>query len=412
MDARLLQADAVIVGAGAAGLSLLAHLGRAGWRGTVAVVDDGSTPVVDRSWAWWSTGEGILDAHAIATHGRALVAGEGWSRELDLAPYAYRTITGEALRAAATEPGTSVHAVEWIAGTATDVRAHREGAEVEVRLPDGARVLARAPAVFDSVGLGSAEHAWGPRLDFLGWQVRADHDLFTPGTLTFMDFRTAQDGGVAFVYVLPTSARTALVERTAYVMDRDAPRPDHEPHLLWYLDEVLDARRTERTEVERGVIPLGDPMGRRPQTADRFGVVPIGIPAGAAKASTGYAFARIQAHSARIAAALVADDAGSTGAARAAGAGRGGDVLGVPGPASSRWYAGLDHALLTALREDPSGGRRVLEALLRRATPEQLLRFLDEDLPLRDQAALGARLPFGVFPRAYLRALVGARRRG
>ncbi len=423
MDSRLLRADAAIVGAGAAGLSLLAHLGRAGWRGTVVVVDDGATPLAERNWAWWSTGEGLLDAHATVVHGRARVAGRDWTRDLDLTPYAYRTITGEDLRAFATAPGQSVHAVEWVAGTATGVRRHREGVEVEARAPDGGRVLIRSPQVFDSVGLAVPGHAVaGPHLDFTGWGVWADRDVFTRDLVTFMDFRTAQDHGVAFMHVLPTSPRVALVERTLYASGGEADELDHEPHLLRYLDEVLGAPDAEWSVVQRGTIPLDDPARSASGVA---GLTLLGSPAGAVKASTGYAFARIQAHSARIAAAMVRDAARARGAARARDDADGrdeargaddatlaggdeaparGDGVDVPGPASSRWYARLDRALLAAVREDPDGARRFLEELLLRATPEQLLRFLDEDLPLRQQLSLGARLPFGVFPRARGRA--------
>ncbi|WP_084125585.1 lycopene cyclase family protein [Demequina sp. NBRC 110054] len=417
MDSRLLRADAAIVGVGAAGLSLLAHLGRAGWRGTVVVVDDGATPLAERNWAWWSTGEGLLDAHATVVHGRARVAGQDWTRDLDLAPYAYRTITGEDLRAFATAPGESVHAVEWVAGTATGMRRHREGVEVEARAPDGSRVLIRSPQVFDSVGLAVPGHAVaGPHLDFLGWGVWSDRDIFTRDLVTFMDFRTAQDRGVAFMHVLPTSARVALVERTVFASGGAEGEIDHEPHLLRYLDEVLGAPDAEWSVVQGGTIPLDVPARSVPGVA---GLTLLGSPAGAVKASTGYAFARIQAHSARIAAAMVQDaarardDARGADDATPAGGGEAparGDGVDVRGPASSRWYARLDRALLTAVREDPDGARRVLEELLLRATPEQLLRFLDEDLPLRQQLSLGARLPYSVFPRAYGRTFAGRTR--
>ncbi len=381
----LTRTDAVVIGAGAAGLSLLTHLGRAGWRGTVAIIEDGSLPLDERSWAWWSTGEGPLDGDATAEFSHAIVAGSGWQRTLALEPYAYRTITGAALRAAATRPRESVNAVTWIDGAATGVRAHPEGVEIEVRTPTGSSVLVRASTVFDSVGLDTSAHAWTPHLDFLGWQITADRDIFAPDTLTLMDFRTDQSHGVAFVYVLPTSARSALVERTVFVTAHDTSATDHAPHLRGYVREVLGIDSFDAVETERGAIPLGATRSR-PRVP---GLTPIGTPAGAVKASTGYAFARIQAHCARLTEVM-------TGGGEAA-----------SGPESSRWYAGLDHALLTLLREDPDGGRRILETLLRRASPEEILQFLDEDLPSGAQARVGARLPFWLFGRAYCRALVG-----
>ena len=92
--------DAVIVGAGAAGLSLACHLAHAGWGDAVLIVDDGAHPLEHRSWAWWTKGSGLLDSAASIALDRMGVAGPGWRREVPLAPYSYRRITGQELSAA------------------------------------------------------------------------------------------------------------------------------------------------------------------------------------------------------------------------------------------------------------------------------------------------------------------------
>lgn len=54
-----------------------------------------------------------------------------------------------------------------------------------------------------------------------------------------MDFRTDQSAGLAFMYVLPTSARSALVERTVFAYsdtyDRELAGSHHEAHVRDYL---------------------------------------------------------------------------------------------------------------------------------------------------------------------------------
>lgn len=364
----------------------------------MALIDDQAQPLAPRGWAWWSRGDVLLDDDAVCL-ARVHVAGWGWARELDLAPWSYRALGRDALeRSARRLAGARIDVVN-VTGHATNVGPCEEGGlEVEVKAPGSGRTTVRARWVLDSVGLGTPDATGalsGAHLDFHGWHVQARRATFTPGVLTLMDFRTPQTDGVTFVYVLPRSSTEALVERTAYLMSDGAPPLRHEDALRRYLAEHLACADFLVVDEECGTIPL---VVAPAHAAAR--TVLIGGPAGAVKASTGYAFARIQRHSAALASAF-AD---------------GSDVSRAPGPRSSRWYAALDRALLTALREDPDGARRILEALLRRASGPQLMRFLDEQAPLTEQLRLFAGLPWWCFVRAHVRAAAGTldrrRRRG
>ncbi|SEJ37877.1 lycopene cyclase family protein [Demequina mangrovi] len=372
------RADAVIIGGGAAGLSLLCHLAAAGWGEHVVLIDDGARPVEHRSWAWWSEGRGLLDPRASVAYPHAVVADEGWGRRMDLAPYAYRVQTGVALASAADAVLAEHPRWRRIAGRAARVEAEGDGARVAVETDAGSLEL-RASRVFDSVrpGLPAAD---GPALDLLGLRVRTEAAVFDPGAVTLMDFRTPQEGGVAFVYVLPTSTHEALVERTAYT--RAGETPEHEPRLARYLSEVLQAGAVTEVGRERGRIPL---LAAAPAHGGGA-IVPIGAAAGLVKASTGYAFARIQRHSEAIAARL------------AAGQDPGGAWPG------SRWHRALDAALLRLIREDPDGARAVLGAMLRRNPPERILAFLDESASPLAQLRLFATLP--EFARSMLTTLM------
>ncbi|WP_062521562.1 lycopene cyclase family protein [Demequina silvatica] len=380
--------DAVILGGGAAGLTLAARLAGSRWRGTLLMVDDGAHALADRCWAWWSTGGGPLDAAATTTLAHANVAGPGWQRRLDLAPYAYRAITGEALG------GLAFDAMErrgWTRETATARSLTRDDAGVAVTLegPSGAGRVVRARWVFDSVGPGAARThlAEGPHLDFLGVGVDCDEDVFDPDAVTFMDLRTDQEDGLAFMYVLPTSARSALVERVRFVVpgaepdpvekEREAdetllrPTQPHAHQLTSYLREVLRVGDHRIVHREHGLIPLLT----QPPAHPAGGVIPIGARAGMVKASTGYGIARMDRHAAAIAAALA----------------RGAD----PGRAAPhrRGARALDAALLRVIRDDPRGAADILAGLLTRHPPARVLAFLDEQASAGDQARIIASLP-------------------
>ncbi|WP_062387632.1 lycopene cyclase family protein [Demequina iriomotensis] len=374
------RADALIVGGGAAGLSLVCHLAAARWDGRLTLVDDGARPPATRAWAWWSRGDGLTDPRAAAALPRALVAGPGWERRMSLAPYAYRLIEGAALEAAAQAAIAGRPTWRRVRGRVVAVTADDAGARVAVESPGGPVEL-RARRVLDSVGVGATtapREAWA--LDFLGVRLRSPAPVFDPSTVTLMDFRTDQEDGVAFMYVLPRSPYEALVERTVFASPGSIHA--HEPALERYVRAVVGGAGAVTLGREHGRIPLLTAPPARPAGA----VVPIGAHAGLVRASTGYGFARIQRHSAALAGVLAT----------------GGDPARAAPP--HRWHRALDAALLRLVREDPDGARDVLGAMLRRNPPGRVLAFLDEDASALAQLRLFASLP--EFARAGLRSLV------
>jgi lycopene beta-cyclase len=122
----------------------------------------------------------------------------------------------------------------------------------------------------------------------------------------------------------------------------------------------------------------------RPAPA-RGRIVAIGARAGLVKASTGYAYQRIQEHSAAIAASLA----------------RSGHPFGIPPP--RRWYRFLDAILLRVLERDPAQLETAFAGLFFANPAERILRFLDEESRLRDDLRIMASLP----PGPYLRAVAG-----
>jgi len=386
--------DAVIVGAGAAGLSLACHLAHVGWGDKVLLVDDGSHPLEQRSWAWWSTGRGLLDSEASTALDRLWVAGFGWRRSMPLTPYSYRRITGPELSAATDRMSVAMPGHRRMAGSVSALVQESSGCRVLIDLsePGETRSLeVSARWVFDSVGLGSSPTppASAAHLDFLGLHVECQTDTFDPSTATLMDFRTDQSDGVAFMYVLPVSSRSALVERTVFAFADDDHRElvgsRHEAHVRDYIQTHIGAGGYRVTGHEVGSIPLQ--RGRVPTPTGA--VIPIGARAGMVKASTGYGFERIQRHSAAIASRLASGQS---------------PVNAAP---AHRWSRALDDALLRVIREDPARAVEVFRTMLTRNPGSRILAFLDEEASLRDQLALFATLPWAPFVRAQVRFETG-----
>ena len=126
------------------------------------------------------------------------------------------------------------------------------------------------------------------------------------------------------------------------------------------------------------MLPLRSRLGRR-----RSGrVLAIGARGGLVKASTGYAYQRIQRDSAAIAASLA----------------RCGHPFDLPRP--RRRHPVLDAVLLDVLDRQPAQLERAFARLFLANPAERVLRFLDEETSVRDELRLIASLP----PLPYVRA--------
>jgi lycopene beta-cyclase len=366
--------DAVIAGGGLSGLSLAAHLAAGPWRDRkVLVVDDDRHAPAATAWASWSARPELLDAAVWRRFGQINVHALGTTRVLPLGRYRYRLVRRADLRHTVRRllherPGFAIESGHVDVGPDGTV------------LVDGRRV--EASWVFDSVTRQPPGLDAEARLAFTGWRIQAPAPVFDPETPTLFDFRVPQGDGARFVYVLPDDETHALVELTEFVPRHAAPPSADErgAALTQYLGQVLGIERPVVLSTESAVLPLRT----QPPPRARGRVVAIGARAGLVKASTGYAYERIQADSKAIAASL-----GEHGHPFAA-------------PATHRRYRLLDAVLLRVLDRDPSQLETAFARLFFENPAQRVLRFLDEQSPLRDDLRLIASLP----PAPYLRALV------
>ncbi|MFD8535586.1 lycopene cyclase family protein [Streptomyces rubrogriseus] len=378
----MLDADIVVVGAGAAGLSLAHRLpARASPRAvsSVVLVDPPPGPLRPprRTWCFWEAGPGRFDPAATASwewlrvHGR-----DGRAVRRHIAPTRYKMIRSddfEALVERDLKDRPGLRRVEAVVGAVTGL----PDATVRVAATDaaGAPVDLRARWVFDSRPPDRLPAARTRLLQhFRGWFVRTERPVFEPDTVDLMDFRTAQPArGLSFGYVLPTGRHTALVEYTEF-----GPEPltteAYDRALEDYAGRVLRTGATEVLSAEQGVIPMTDAVfDRRAGSCDR--VFRIGVAGGATRASTGYTFAAVQRQSEAV--------------ARAVRAGRP-PVPPAPHPARARL---MDAVLLRALDTGRVDGPDLFFRLFDRVPADRLLRFLDGRSRLYEDLAVGLRVP-------------------
>ncbi|GAB7029010.1 lycopene cyclase family protein [Streptomyces sp. NPDC021749] len=374
------DADVVIVGAGAAGLSLAHRLSDApaagACRPTVVLVDAPRGPRTppERTWCFWEAPGGEFDRALTAAWDALRVYGpDGTERVGRPAPLRYKMLRSGDFTSVVEARLAGNPAVRRVEATVAAVRDTTDGAEVRGCDAAGRPVTLRARWVCDSrPGALLPPARTTLRQHFRGWFVRTRRAVFDPAVADWMDFRVPQPAhGLAFGYVLPLGPHTALVEYTEFSR-RPLDVAEYERALRHYADDVRKLGPFEVTGVEQGVIPMTD--GRFPHRVGRS-VFRIGTAGGATRPSTGYTFAAVQRQTAGLAAALW----------------RAGAPL--PPPVHGRWARALDAVLLRGLDSGRVDGAAVFTDLFGAVPTERLLRFLDGRSRLWEDLTIGLRTP-------------------
>ncbi len=361
------DAQAVIVGGGCAGLSLAVHVVEAARRaGTacprVVVLEPRTQYLRDRTWCGWRFESHPFVASVTQRWERWAVQ-DGARRVLrGSARHPYEHIPADRFYAQARELLAAAPAVSLQLGAqVTGIEA--QGGQVVVHSSAGSL---RAGLVLDSRPDAAPEPSAVAEVDlvqhFAGWEVEAARPCFDPGVVEMMDFAVVQARGLHFMYVLPFSSTRALVEAT-YISPRPLPAAQYEADIRGYLG------RRGVSEYTIGFREAGQiPMSTRPLRAKVSPrVLQIGLRGGLAKPSTGYAFAAIQQFSALLAARMVA---------------RPGEPVEPPAPRPAAAVA-MDRVFLSYLGRHPERGAGLFVDLFERLPADLLCRFLtDHGSPL------------------------------
>lgn len=376
--------DYLITGAGCAGLSLVMHLVASG-RFTdkrILLVDQDAKQQNDRTWCFWEQGKGLFEP-IVHRQWKALdFHTPGCSKDLTIEPYTYKLIRGERFYRYCLERIQKEANIEWVQAKVD--RVFSEGPETGAVI-GGKKVLSEY--VFNSILFERpqlAKNEYWLLQHFKGWVIQTEHPVFDPAKATLMDFRTGQQNGTAFVYVLPFSATEALVEYTLFsgAVLKDE---EYDTALRAYLHEYWSIEHYRVADTERGVIP----MTNYSFPARTHRIIHLGTAGGQTKGSSGYTFRFIQKHSVALVDSLVRHGHPFAGALE------------------GRRFHFYDSVLLHILHHRKLEGRAIFEALFRKNEPQQIFKFLDNETTLLEEVRILGTLPIVPFSKAAVTHLAG-----
>ena len=362
--------DIAILGGGCAGLSVAVRLAEAGY--SLRVIEPRTTYWEDRAWSFWRTAPDPFEDCVRMSWTAWDVTGPCRSVRRSSQTLRYQTVGAGAFYDRAQAKLDDASGADLSLGTAAhDLRKTVRGWQIDTK-----------------TGAFTARHVIDTRPPkrvpdygqfFLGREIRTERPVFDPGVVQLMQFRPARSAGVDFVYILPYARDLALVEVTSF-----APRsPGRDIFDTWLTEEIdtLEAGHHEVLREEHGALPMQ--VGFHDPAPD--GCIRMGLGGGAARPSTGYAFARIQRQADLVTRALATgSDAPCT----------------LDGP-FSRF---MDGVFLRVIQTMPDRGPALFESLFRNTASDRLEHFLSGSIHPVDRLSVMTSLPTVPFVRAAMRA--------
>jgi len=219
---------------------------------------------------------------------------------------------------------------------------------------------------------------------FFGLEVQVDQPCFDPAVATLMAVDHTFSDGLGFVYVLPITAQRALLEYTvfsAHIYNATALEAKLQPRLR----DWLGAAHPLKLRTEYGVLPMGQ---HRLMRADDPHYVYAGLFAGGARASSGYAFQRIQRWATQCAQRIAAGQ------------------LPQPMPPDPCWLYWMDRLFLTVLRHHPARAASLFYRFFSHPPVAAIVHFMNDRPCLRDVLHIIAAMPKWLFLRTCLNLML------
>ena len=377
--------DYIIAGAGCAGLSLLMRLMADPFFADlqILVIDASDKTSNDRTWCFWEKEPDIFEPVVQHQWTSLDFFSPAFSGTLSIEPYTYKMIEGLAFYQFVKNAAAKKANIHWLTDSVQSVINEPRNGLAGV-VVTGRTIYAKW--VFNSIlfdAIRPEPNQYYFLQHFKGWVIRTEAPCFDPGKATFMDFRVSQEHGTTFVYVLPSTPTTALVEYTLFT-ESLLPGEAYDAALKHYISNTLQINEYTIAHEEFGVIPMTNAALPRVDGA----IVYIGIAGGQAKASSGYAFKYIQKRTADIVRSLKAGGKMSAGAGFQA------------------WKGLLyDSTLLHVLHHHKMQGSAVFADIFKHNRAADVLAFLDNESSVFTDLKIMGSVPTRIFLPAALKEM-------
>jgi lycopene beta-cyclase len=381
------DAEIIVAGSGLAGSTVLRHLlsHPSTKQKEIIVVDRDHAPNNEKTWCFWSNEDDFTEALVAHRWGWITVADSTGVYRHKLEHHRYKCIRSEDYLKACSVVIDSHPNVRRV--QADVVGFYTDGSKPVVKTSTGElRSTLVLQSIFKPERIARQRTPIVLLQHFLGWEIETTRDAFDPEVAMFMDFRTDQKHGFAFVYVLPYSRRHALIEYTLFT-PTTLPIEEYESALRVYVGDVLKISASDWNikRTEYGVIPMED---TRYDPWYLHGILNMGMNGGQSKPSTGFTFSRVQHYALEVAKSIAKRS-----------------MQDLSQQSSSRFMK-YDRLILWLLKENPSVVPGIFVRLFNKNGADRMFQFLDERTHLGQELAVMASTQWRHFFRAIWHSII------
>jgi lycopene beta-cyclase len=386
------QYDYIITGAGLAGLSLLMRMMQHPFfdNAQILVIDASQKNTNDRTWCFWEKEPDVFEPIVFKKWEQVSFIAPSYKSELKLSPFVYKMIRGIDLYTHVLSLAASKSNITFCTEPVLSVQTTQTGARVQLK-----NQTLTANKVFNSILFEPVNVLAQKSSDYFLWQhfkgyeIKTETPVFNDGVATLMDFTVDQSKGTTFMYVMPTSSTTALVEYTLFTENLLADNEYNEA-IDNYIQKTYGALVYSISHQEFGQIP----MTNFSFSSGAGNIINMGVAGGQVKGSSGYAFHFIQEKTKVIIA----------------------DVVAGKNPLrtlrfSQKKFGLYDAVLLRVLQDKKLDGATIFTQIFSKNSPNRVFRFLNNESSLLDDLHIMASVPTHIFLPAALYALLGVKRR-
>ncbi len=379
------QFDYIILGAGAAGLMLARGMVEDPWfeQKKILLIDKDSKSINDRTWCFWEKDDGPFDNILGHRWDSIRFNGPELSKNIPIEPYSYKMVRAIDFYQEQFKFLRKASNVDFLQEEVVDVEE-----EDEFVLIKTTENVVKASYVFNSIfdfnTLLNQNKYPVLQQHFIGWFIETPEAVFDANTATFMDFSIPQKGNTRFMYVLPYSTNTALVEYTLFsgTLLEDS---EYELAIEDYIENDLGLSEYRILEKERGRIPMTCYDFEKHNSRR---IMFIGTAGGWAKPSTGYTFSNSNKYSKNLIEHLKANKSFLNFSIK-----------------SRYWY--YDLLLLDILDRQNALGSKIFEAMFKKRSAQLIFKFLSEQATLLQDLLIITSCPPGPFAKALWRRIWG-----
>lgn len=356
----------------------------------ILVIDAAQKNVNDRTWCFWEKEPDIFEPIVIKKWEHVSFIAPLYSNKLSLFPFMYKMIRGIDLYTHVLEKAAIKNNISFCTERVLSIHSDVVGATVVLE-----NQTLRASKVFNSILFEPANVLAQKASDYFLWQhfkgfeIKTATPVFNDAVATLMDFTVDQDQGTTFMYVMPTSSTTALIEYTLFTPNI-LEEKRYDKAITDYIKKTYGSIHYEVTHQEFGQIP----MTNFSFSGGTGNLINIGVAGGQVKGSSGYAFHFIQEKTKAIIADVVA----------------GINPLRVHSFTQKKFHL-YDAVLLRVLQDKKLDGATIFTAIFSKNPPDRIFRFLNNESSLLDDLHIMSSVPMRIFLPAAIKALLGVKRR-